>query len=65
MWQLVMSLSSRFMSSDFISFLQEYFDEFSDVDELYSSLPLEKAEALEDLVTRGPPGLGKVNISLT
>lgn len=31
------------------------------MDELYSSLPLEKVESLEDLVTIGPPGLVKVN----
>ncbi|XLS93527.1 hypothetical protein HN51_069535 [Arachis hypogaea] len=37
----------------------EDFDEFSDVDELYSSLPLDKVETLEDLVTI-PPGLSKV-----
>lgn len=40
--------------------LQEDFDEFSDVDELYSSLPLDKVESLEDLVTIGPPGITKV-----
>lgn len=34
--------------------LQDDFDEFSDVDELYSSLPLDKVESLEDLVTTGP-----------
>lgn len=39
---------------------QEDFDEFSDVDELYSTLPLDKVESLEDLVTVGPPGLVKV-----
>ncbi|KAM3248386.1 general negative regulator of transcription subunit 3 isoform X2 [Capsicum annuum] len=37
----------------------EDFDEFSDVDELYSTLPLDKVESLEDLVTVGPPGLVK------
>lgn len=51
-------------SLPYISFLlynsQEDFDEFSDVDELYSSLPLDKVESLEDLVTVGPPGLAKV-----
>lgn len=41
-------------------YLQEDFDEFSDVDELYSTLPLDKVESLEDLVTVGPPGLVKV-----
>lgn len=36
------------------------FDQFNDVDELYSSLPLEKVEALEDLVSLGPSSLVKV-----
>ncbi|XP_024023498.1 CCR4-NOT transcription complex subunit 3 isoform X3 [Morus notabilis] len=45
---------------DYVERNQEDFDEFSDVDELYSSLPLDKVEALEDLVTIGPPGLVKV-----
>lgn len=31
--------------------LQEDFDEFDDVDELYISLPLDKVDTLEDLVT--------------
>lgn len=31
------------------------------MDELYSSLPLEKVELLEDLVAVGPPSLVKVN----
>ncbi|KAL3533385.1 hypothetical protein ACH5RR_006906, partial [Cinchona calisaya] len=44
---------------DYVERNQEDFDEFSDVDELYSSLPLEKVESLEDLVTMGPPGLVK------
>ncbi|XP_024023499.1 CCR4-NOT transcription complex subunit 3 isoform X4 [Morus notabilis] len=44
---------------DYVERNQEDFDEFSDVDELYSSLPLDKVEALEDLVTIGPPGLVK------
>ncbi|KAL8147127.1 hypothetical protein AgCh_004733 [Apium graveolens] len=43
---------------DYVERNQEDFDEFSDVDELYISLPLEKVEALEDLVTI-PPGLVK------
>ncbi|XLU24600.1 hypothetical protein S245_025326, partial [Arachis hypogaea] len=42
----------------------EDFDEFSDVDELYSSLPLDKVETLEDLVTI-PPGLSKATPSLS
>lgn len=44
----------------FCTKFQEDFEEFSDVDELYISLPLEKVESLEDLVTI-PPGLVKVN----
>ncbi|XP_051141722.1 general negative regulator of transcription subunit 3-like isoform X2 [Andrographis paniculata] len=44
---------------DYVERNQEAFDEFSDVDELYSSLPLDKVEALEELVTIGPPGLMK------
>ncbi|PON33267.1 CCR4-NOT complex [Parasponia andersonii] len=43
---------------DYVERNQEDFDEFSDVDELYSSLPMDKVE-LEDLVTIGPPGLVK------
>ncbi|KAF7819301.1 CCR4-NOT transcription complex subunit 3-like isoform X1 [Senna tora] len=45
---------------DYVERNQEDFDEFSDVDELYSSVPLDKVESLEDLVTIGPPGLAKV-----
>ncbi|KAL5547163.1 hypothetical protein UlMin_006850 [Ulmus minor] len=44
---------------DYVERNQEDFDEFSDVDELYSSLPLDKVEALEDLVTIVPPGIVK------
>lgn len=43
---------------DYVERNQEDFDEFSDVDELYSSLPLDKVESLEDLVTI-PPALVK------
>ncbi|KAM7524654.1 hypothetical protein LguiA_014556 [Lonicera macranthoides] len=43
---------------DYVERNQEDFEEFDDVDELYSSLPLDKVE-LEDLVTVGPPGLVK------
>ncbi|KAK8546000.1 hypothetical protein V6N13_067241 [Hibiscus sabdariffa] len=39
---------------DYVERNQEDFDEFSDVDELYNSLPLDKVEALEDLVAIGP-----------
>ncbi|XP_010524972.1 PREDICTED: general negative regulator of transcription subunit 3-like isoform X2 [Tarenaya hassleriana] len=39
---------------DYVERNQDYFDEFSDVDELYSTLPLDKVEGLEDLVTAGP-----------
>ncbi|CAN1765397.1 CCR4-NOT transcription complex subunit 3 [Linum perenne] len=44
---------------DYVERNQEDFDEFSDVDELYSSLPLDKVESLEDLVAIVPPGLVK------
>lgn len=44
---------------DYVERNQEDFDEFSDVDELYSTLPLDKVESLEDLVTIGPPALVK------
>ncbi|XP_019055616.1 PREDICTED: CCR4-NOT transcription complex subunit 3-like isoform X2 [Nelumbo nucifera] len=44
---------------DYVERNQEDFEEFSDVDELYNSLPLDKVESLEDLVTIGPPGLAK------
>ncbi|XP_044499732.1 general negative regulator of transcription subunit 3-like isoform X2 [Mangifera indica] len=44
---------------DYVERNQEDFEEFSDVDELYSTLPLDKVESLEDLVTIGPPGLTK------
>ncbi|XP_047314642.1 general negative regulator of transcription subunit 3 isoform X2 [Impatiens glandulifera] len=50
---------------DYVDRNQEDFDEFSDVDDLYSSLPLDKVEALEDLVTIGPPGLTKVGGALS
>ena len=46
----------------FLNFWQEDFDEFSDVDELYITLPLDKVESLEDLVAIGPPSLVKVII---
>ncbi|XP_072987545.1 uncharacterized protein [Typha latifolia] len=44
---------------DYVERNQEDFDEFSDVDEFYSSLPLDKVEALEDLVSLGPSSLVK------
>ncbi|XP_042033142.1 general negative regulator of transcription subunit 3-like isoform X3 [Salvia splendens] len=49
---------------DYVERNQEDFDEFSDVDELYSSLPLDKVESLEDLVT-GPPSLVKATTTAT
>ncbi|KAL6997450.1 hypothetical protein U1Q18_007577, partial [Sarracenia purpurea var. burkii] len=49
---------------DYVERNQEDFDEFSDVDELYNSLPLDKVESLEELVTIGTPGLVKVTSSL-
>lgn len=50
---------------DYVERNQDDFEEFSDVDELYSSLPLDKVESLEDLVTIGPPSLVKVNSLVT
>ncbi|KAG0477113.1 hypothetical protein HPP92_013954 [Vanilla planifolia] len=44
---------------DYVERNQESFDEFSDVDELYSSLPLDKVEVLEELVSHGPSSLVK------
>ncbi|KAF5941276.1 hypothetical protein HYC85_022443 [Camellia sinensis] len=44
---------------DYVERNQEVFDEFSDVDELYNTLPLDKVESLEDLVAIVPPGLAK------
>ncbi|XP_027359290.1 general negative regulator of transcription subunit 3-like isoform X2 [Abrus precatorius] len=44
---------------DYVERNQDDFEEFSDVDELYSSLPLDKVESLEDIVTISP-GLAKV-----
>ncbi|KAA8519055.1 hypothetical protein F0562_016171 [Nyssa sinensis] len=44
---------------DYMERNQEDFEDFSDVDELYNSLPLDKVESLEDLVTTVPPGLVK------
>ncbi|KAK5771892.1 uncharacterized protein LOC108465534 isoform X3 [Gossypium arboreum] len=43
---------------DYVERNQEDFDEFDDVDELYSSLPLDKVESLEDLVAIGPLSKG-------
>ncbi|KAK4359617.1 hypothetical protein RND71_021846 [Anisodus tanguticus] len=48
---------------DYVERNQDDFDEFSDVDELYSTLPLDKVESLEDLVTVAPPGLVKVSVT--
>ncbi|KAF4397134.1 hypothetical protein G4B88_008980 [Cannabis sativa] len=47
--------------NDVKDFLDDYedFDEFCDVDELYISLPLDKVEALEELVTIAPSSLVK------
>lgn len=39
---------------DYVERNQDDFDDFSDVDELYNTLPLDKVESLEDLVTTGP-----------
>ncbi|XP_047335951.1 CCR4-NOT transcription complex subunit 3-like [Impatiens glandulifera] len=45
---------------DYVERNQDNFDEFSEVDELYSSLELDKLEAIEDLVTTVPPFFPKV-----
>ncbi|KAE8766378.1 CCR4-NOT transcription complex subunit 3 [Hordeum vulgare] len=38
---------------------KEDFDEFSDVEDLYGTLPMEKVEALEDMVSLAPSSLIK------
>ncbi|KAL7194154.1 hypothetical protein ACSBR1_034546 [Camellia fascicularis] len=48
---------------DYVERNQEVFDEFSDVDELYNTLPLDKVESLEDLVAIVPPGLAKATVT--
>lgn len=50
---------------DYVDRNQEDPDEFSDVDELYSSLPLDKVEALEELVSHAPSSLVKTSLQLT
>ncbi|KAK4272302.1 hypothetical protein QN277_020877 [Acacia crassicarpa] len=49
----------KYFVEDYVERNQDSFDEFNDVDDLYSSLPLDKVESLEDLVTIGPPGIVK------
>ncbi|XP_058212350.1 uncharacterized protein LOC131324410 isoform X2 [Rhododendron vialii] len=44
---------------DYVERNQEDFDDFSDVDELYNTLPLDKVESLEELVAIVPPALVK------
>ncbi|CAI9289790.1 unnamed protein product [Lactuca saligna] len=44
---------------DYVERNQEAFDDFDDVDMLYNTLPLDKVESLEDLVTICPPGILK------
>ncbi|XP_023756787.1 general negative regulator of transcription subunit 3 isoform X2 [Lactuca sativa] len=44
---------------DYVERNQEAFDDFDDVDMLYNTLPLDKVESLEDLVTICPPGIVK------
>ncbi|KAF8043587.1 hypothetical protein BT93_A1802 [Corymbia citriodora subsp. variegata] len=44
---------------DYVERNQEDFEDFDDVEDLYSTLPLDKVESLEELVTIGPPGLIK------
>jgi len=53
----ILSVDSNFLSSP----LKDDFERFDDVDAFYSSLPLDKVEALEDLVTLCPSGLAKVS----
>ncbi|XWS42453.1 hypothetical protein CRYUN_Cryun16bG0015400 [Craigia yunnanensis] len=48
---------------DYVERNQEDFDEFSDVDELYNSLPLDKVD-LEDLVAIGPLSKGAPMLGL-
>jgi hypothetical protein len=45
-------------------FIQEDFDEFSDVEDLYSTLPMEKVEALEDMVSLAASSLVKVGYNV-
>ncbi|KAJ6795055.1 general negative regulator of transcription subunit 3-like isoform X1 [Iris pallida] len=49
---------------DYVERNQDNFEEFEDVDELYSSLPLDK-EALEELTPLGPSGLVKAALTST
>ncbi|XP_057823213.2 uncharacterized protein LOC131035519 isoform X2 [Cryptomeria japonica] len=42
---------------DYVERNQDDFEDFADVDELYSSLPLDKVEGLEDLVLNVPPSV--------
>ncbi|KAE8819152.1 CCR4-NOT transcription complex subunit 3 [Hordeum vulgare] len=55
------------LTIDFVIQIQEDFDEFSDVEDLYSTLPMEKVEALEDMVSLAPSSLikGVVAVSTT
>ena len=46
-----------YVRSDFI---QEDFEEFSDVEDLYITLPMEKVEALEDMVSIAASSIVKV-----
>lgn len=52
------------LTIDFVIRIQEDFDEFSDVEDLYSTLPMEKVEALEDMVSLAPSILIKVGCEL-
>lgn len=58
-----MDLIIVFFFSSFIH-IQEDFDEFSDVEDLYSTLPMEKVEALEDMVSLAPSSLVKVKLQM-
>ncbi|XP_035823618.1 general negative regulator of transcription subunit 3 isoform X20 [Zea mays] len=48
---------------DYVERNQEDFDEFSDVEDLYSTLPMEKVEALEDMVSLAPSSLVKQGVA--
>ena len=52
------------LTIDFLIRIQEDFDEFSDVEDLYSTLPMVKVVALEDMVSLAPSILIKVSCEL-
>ena len=52
------------LTIDILIRIQEDFDEFSDVEDLYSTFPMEKVEALEDMVSFAPSILINVSCEL-